>query len=289
MKGIILAGGLGTRLRPLTNSCSKQLLPIYDKPLIYYPLCTLLNIGIKEILCITRSSDANLFFNLLGNGSQWGIDIQYAVQNEPKGIAEAFIIGESFIGEGSVTLILGDNLFYGSAITFGVNKDEKFQNGAKVFAYRVPDPERYGVIELSEECIALSIEEKPLNPKSDFAVTGLYIYDNRVVEKAKGLKPSARGELEISHINQNYLEESNLEVSILDEGSTWFDAGTPDSLIQASQFVQSVQKRQSMMIGSPEETAYRNKLITKDEFNNLANNYAKGSYSDYLRQKRKSS
>jgi len=289
MKGIILAGGLGTRLRPLTNSCSKQLLPIYDKPLIYYPLCTLLNIGIKEILCITRSSDANLFFNLLGNGSQWGIDIQYAVQNEPKGIAEAFIIGESFIGEGSVTLILGDNLFYGSAITFGVNKDEKFQNGAKVFAYRVPDPERYGVIELSEEGIALSIEEKPLNPKSDFAVTGLYIYDNRVVEKAKGLKPSARGELEISHINQNYLEESNLEVSILDEGSTWFDAGTPDSLIQASQFVQSVQKRQSMMIGSPEETAYRNKLITKDEFNNLANNYAKGSYGDYLRQKRKSS
>ena len=180
-------------------------------------------------------------------------------------------------------------MFYGSTITFGVNKDEKFQNGAKVFAYRVPDPERYGVIELSEEGIALSIEEKPLNPKSDFAVTGLYIYDNRVVEKAKGLKPSARGELEISHINQNYLEESNLEVSILDEGSTWFDAGTPDSLIQASQFVQSVQKRQSMMIGSPEETAYRNKLITKDEFNNLANNYAKGSYGDYLRQKRKSS
>ena len=289
MKGIILAGGLGTRLHPLTSSCSKQLLPVYDKPLIYYPLCTLLNMGVKEILCITRASDTDSFFNLFGDGSQWGISIQYAIQNEPKGIAEAFIIGDKFIGKGSVTLILGDNLFYGSSITAGVKEDKEFLGGGRVFAYQVPDPERYGVVELSNEGKALSIEEKPSSPKSNYAVTGLYIYDNSVVERAKRLKPSSRGELEISDINQSYLEELKLEVSILGEGSTWFDAGTPDSLIQASQFVQSVQKRQSAMIGSPEETALRNKLITKDEFNQIANNYSKGSYGNYLRHERNSS
>ena len=244
MKGIILAGGMGARLNPLTNACSKQLLPIYDKPLIYYPLCTLMNIGIKEILCITRADNIDAFSNLLGDGSKWGINIEYTVQDKPMGIAEAFIIGEEFIGEDSVTLILGDNIFYGSSITLESQQDNVL-SGARIFAYQVPDPERYGVVDFSKDGKALSIEEKPLKPKSNYAVTGLYLYNNCVIEKAKSLQPSARGELEISDINQSFLEESKLEVSILDEGSTWFDAGTPDSLMQASQFVQSIQKRQS--------------------------------------------
>ena len=266
MKGIILAGGMGARLNPLTNACSKQLLPIYDKPLIYYPLSTLMNMGIREILCITRADNLDAFSNLLGDGSQWGISIEYTIQDQPMGIAEAFIIGERFIGEDSVTLILGDNIFYGSSITEDSQQDDTFLAGARIFAYQVPDPERYGVVDFSKDGKALSIQEKPLKPKSNYAVTGLYVYNNSVIEKAKSLKPSARGELEISDINQSFLEESKLEVSILDEGSTWFDAGTPDSLMQASQFVQSIQKRQSTMIGSPEETAFKNKLINEEEF-----------------------
>jgi glucose-1-phosphate thymidylyltransferase len=286
MKGIILAGGMGARLHPITNACSKQLLPIYDKPLIYYPLCTLMNMGIKEILCITRADNLDAFSNLLGDGSQWGINIQYTIQDKPMGIAEAFIIGERFIGEDSVTLILGDNIFYGSSITEGSQQDDTFLAGARIFAYQVPDPERYGVVDFSKDGKALSIQEKPLKPKSNYAVTGLYVYNNSVIEKAKSLQPSARGELEISDINQSFLEESKLEVSILDEGSTWFDAGTPDSLMQASQFVQSIQKRQSTMIGSPEETAFKNKLINEEEFLKIVNGYSESNYRDRLREVR---
>jgi len=284
MKGIILAGGMGARLNPLTNACSKQLLPIYDKPLIYYPLSTLMNMGIREILCITRADNLDAFSNLLGDGSQWGISIEYTIQDQPMGIAEAFIIGERFIGEDSVTLILGDNIFYGSSITEDSQQDDTFLAGARIFAYQVPDPERYGVVDFSKDGKALSIQEKPLKPKSNYAVTGLYVYSNSVVEKAKSLKPSARGELEISDINQSFLEESKLEVSILDEGSTWFDAGTPDSLMQASQFVQSIQKRQSTMIGSPEETAFKNQLINEEEFLKIVNGYSESNYRDHLRK-----
>ena len=284
MKGIILAGGMGARLNPLTNACSKQLLPIYDKPLIYYPLSTLMNMGIREILCITRADNLDAFSNLLGDGSQWGISIEYTIQDQPMGIAEAFIIGERFIGEDSVTLILGDNIFYGSSITEDSQQEDTFLAGARIFAYQVPDPERYGVVDFSKDGKALSIQEKPLKPKSNYAVTGLYVYSNSVVEKAKSLKPSARGELEISDINQSFLEESKLEVSILDEGSTWFDAGTPDSLMQASQFVQSIQKRQSTMIGSPEETAFKNKLINEEEFLTIVNGYSESNYRDRLRK-----
>ena len=286
MKGIILARGMGARLHPITNACSKQLLPIYDKPLIYYPLCTLMNMGIKEILCITRADNLDAFSNLLGDGSQWGINIQYTIQDKPMGIAEAFIIGERFIGEDSVTLILGDNIFYGSSITEGSQQDDTFLAGARIFAYQVPDPERYGVVDFSKDGKPLSIQEKPLKPKSNYAVTGLYVYNNSVIEKAKSLQPSARGELEISDINQSFLEESKLEVSILDEGSTWFDAGTPDSLMQASQFVQSIQKRQSTMIGSPEETAFKNKLINEEEFLKIVNGYSESNYRDRLREVR---
>jgi len=285
MKGIILAGGMGARLNPLTNACSKQLLPIYDKPLIYYPLCTLMNIGIKEILCITRADNIDAFSNLLGDGTKWGINIQYTAQDKPMGIAEAFIIGEEFIGEDSVTLILGDNIFYGSSITLESQQDNVL-SGARIFAYQVPDPERYGVVDFAKDGKALSIEEKPLKPKSNYAVTGLYLYSNCVIEKAKSLQPSARGELEISDINQSFLEESKLEVSILDEGSTWFDAGTPDSLMQASQFVQSIQKRQSTMIGSPEETALKNKLINEEDFLKIVNDYSKSDYRKHLRKVR---
>ena len=277
---------MGARLHPITNACSKQLLPIYDKPLIYYPLCTLMNMGIKEILCITRADNLDAFSNLLGDGSQWGINIQYTIQDKPMGIAEAFIIGERFIGEDSVTLILGDNIFYGSSITEGSQQDDTFLAGARIFAYQVPDPERYGVVDFSKDGKALSIQEKPLKPKSNYAVTGLYVYNNSVIEKAKSLQPSARGELEISDINQSFLEESKLEVSILDEGSTWFDAGTPDSLMQASQFVQSIQKRQSTMIGSPEETAFKNKLINEEEFLKIVNCYSESNYRDRLRKVR---
>ena len=283
MKGIILAGGMGARLNPLTNACSKQLLPIYDKPLIYYPLCTLMNIGIKEILCITRADNIDAFSNLLGDGTKWGINIQYTAQDKPMGIAEAFIIGEEFIGEDSVTLILGDNIFYGSSITLESQQDNVL-SGARIFAYQVPDPERYGVVDFAKDGKALSIEEKPLKPKSNYAVTGLYLYSNCVIEKAKSFQPSARGELEISDINQSFLEESKLEVSILDEGSTWFDAGTPDSLMQASQFVQSIQKRQSTMIGSPEETAFKNQLINEEEFLKIVNGYSESNYRDHLRK-----
>jgi len=285
MKGIILAGGMGARLNPLTNACSKQLLPIYDKPLIYYPLCTLMNIGIKEILCITRADNIDAFSNLLGDGTKWGINIQYTAQDKPMGIAEAFIIGEEFIGEDSVTLILGDNIFYGSSITLESQQDNVL-SGARIFAYQVPDPERYGVVDFAKDGKALSIEEKPLKPKSNYAVTGLYLYSNCVIEKAKSLQPSARGELEISDINQSFLEESKLEVSILDEGSTWFDAGTPDSLMQASQFVQSIQKRQSTMIGSPEETALKNKLINEEDFLKIVNDYSNSDYREHLRKVR---
>ena len=284
MKGIILAGGMGSRLLPITSACSKQLLPIYDKPIIYYPLSTLMNMGVQEILCITRADNLDAFSNLLRDGSQWGIDIQYTIQDKPTGIAEAFLIGEKFIGEDSVTLILGDNIFYGASVTAFSQKGDKFLSGARVFAYQVPDPERYGVIEFSRDGKAISIEEKPVQPKSNYVVTGLYVYDNSVIEKAKSLKPSARGELEISDINQSYLEESKLEVLILDEGNTWFDAGTADSLILASQFVQSVQKRQSTMVGCPEETALKNKLISKKEFMKIVNECSKSNYGLRLRK-----
>ena len=285
MKGIILAGGFGTRLHPSTIGVSKQLLPIYDKPLIYYPLSTLMSAGIKDILVITSKEDEHIFNKLLGNGEELGISLSFATQDYPNGIAQAFLIGEEFINDNSVTMILGDNLFHGSNLhsKLSVKEGKKFE-GARIFAYKVPDPSRYGVVEFNRNLDILSIEEKPSNPKSNYAVTGLYVYDNSVIEKAKSLKPSARGELEISDINQSYLEESKLEVLILDEGNTWFDAGTADSLILASQFVQSVQKRQSTMVGCPEETALKNKLISKKEFMKIVNECSKSNYGLRLRK-----
>ena len=281
MKGIILAGGSGTRLYPITKAICKQLMPIYDKPMIYYPLTTLMQSGIREILIITTPDDRASFERLLGDGSQWGISLSYAVQPSPDGLAQAFIIGEDFIGDDKVALVLGDNIFYGRAL------DESLQastdpNGGVVFAYKVSDPERYGVVEFDYQNQAVSIEEKPEHPKSDFAVVGLYYYDNDVIEIAKNVQPSDRGELEITSVNAEYLRRGKLKVQALDNGDVWLDTGTIDSLSDATDFVRVVQKRTGQIIGSPEKTAYDQGWIDKDQLTTLSADLKKSGYGEYL-------
>jgi len=284
MKGIILAGGLGTRLHPSTISVSKQLLPIYDKPLIYYPLSNLLSAGISEILIISTSSNIGLFQKLFGDGSYLGIKLSYESQDKPNGIAEAFIIGEKFINSDDVTLILGDNIYYGSQIAAQLKKQASAKSeGAKIFAYKVQDPERYGVVEFNANKSVVSIEEKPLLPKSNYAVTGLYVYDNSVCELAKSLSPSARGELEITDLNNLYLKMGKLEVLLLDTGTAWLDAGTPDSLLEAAHFVQTIQNRQLIQIGCIEEIAFKQGFISQERFQEIAQESPQNKYGDYLR------
>ena len=281
MKGIILAGGSGTRLHPLTLAVSKQLMPIYDKPMIYYPLSVLMMAGIREVLIISTPHDLPNFEKLLGDGSSLGCIFKYKVQDVPNGLAQAFVIGEEFIGGDKVALILGDNIFYGSGFQKVVNEC-KDPEGGVVFAYHVSDPERYGVVEFDEECNAISIEEKPVKPKSNFAVPGLYFYDNDVVEIAKNLKPSPRGEYEITDVNRKYLEMGRLKVGILSRGTAWLDTGTFASLIQASQFVQVLEDRQGLKVGCIEEMAYRKGFINKDQLKDLAAPLLKSGYGQYL-------
>lgn len=281
-KGIILAGGSGTRLYPTTQVISKQLLPVFDKPMIFYPLTTLMAAGIKDILIISTPDDTPHFENLFKDGSHWGLNIQYAVQPSPDGLAQAFIIGEEFIGDSSCAMVLGDNIFYGSDFTQTTIEASEEKSGASVFAYEVGDPERYGVVEFDENFKALSLEEKPENPKSNYAVTGLYFYDNKIVDIAKSIKPSRRGELEITDVNKIYLERDQLQVKVLKRGTAWLDTGTHDSLLDASQYVATIEKRQGLKIACPEEIAWQNKWISSEDFQALADNYGKSSYADYL-------
>lgn len=282
MKGIILAGGSGTRLHPLTLSVSKQLMPVYDKPMIYYPLSTLLEAGIREILLITTPHDAPLFRQLLGDGSRLGCRFEYTIQHEPNGLAQAFVLGAEFIGTDKVALVLGDNIFYGSAMG-PLLKESTHPKGGVVFAYRVSDPERYGVVEFDAHGKALSIEEKPTHPKSNYAVPGLYFYDNQVVDIARNLQPSARGEYEITDINKEYLRRGELSVGILDRGTAWLDTGTFESLMQAGQFVQVIQARQGMSIGCIEEAAWRQGFISDAQLEALAEPLLKSGYGSYLK------
>ena len=281
MKGIVLAGGSGTRLHPLTLAVSKQLMPVYDKPMIYYPISVLILAGIREILIISTPQDIPLFERLLGDGKKYGCDFQYAVQEHPNGLAEAFIIGEKFIGKDSVALILGDNIFYGAGLS-KVLKANKNPVGGIVYAYHVKDPERYGVVEFDDNYNAISIEEKPTNPKSNYAVPGIYFYDNEVVRIAKNMKPSKRGELEITEINNFYLKKEKLSVKVLDSGTAWLDTGTFNSLMQAGQFVQAIEERQGLKIGSIEEAAYRSGFITKEQVYKLAAPLLKSGYGENL-------
>jgi len=284
MKGIILAGGAGTRLYPLTQVTSKQLLPVYDKPMIFYPLSTLMLAGIRDILIISTPEDLPNFERLLGSGSELGLNLSYKVQPSPDGLAQAFILGEEHIGDDSCAMILGDNIFYGNGFSSMLQKAAKKPSGATVFGYYVDDPERFGVVEFDSAGKAISLEEKPKAPKSNYAVTGLYLYDNKCIEYAKNLKPSPRGELEITDLNRVYLEEGNLDVNLLGRGFAWLDTGTMDSLMDASNFIMAVEKRQGIKISAIEEIAWRMGFISKGQLENLADGYGKSTYGEYLRK-----